>query len=285
MSINDNKKEIKAKKSFSRDLGDKAFVGFVSQTATWPLEYTKFLRQIPLYDYTKERNVMTALKHDIQRNGMKNMFRSSIPQSLSAIPRAVLRFSVYEALNGGKIGEAGGEKNKFKQFRNAFIAGGMEAFFVMTPIEVMKVQLIQEGTKKTGMAVLSDFYKKNGIQGFWKGGLSTTLRQASTQGVSIACYESIQNSVMNITGMEKQGASMTSGILAGVLAVYANNPIDVIKTHQQSHVEGKKESIKEICSNIVKKHGYKGFYNGALIRASRVAPLHGLTYWLYEKLK
>ena len=171
MSINDNKKEIKAKKSFSRDLGDKAFVGFVSQTATWPLEYTKFLRQIPLYDYTKERNIMTALKHDIQRNGMKNMFRSSVPQSLSAIPRAVLRFSVYEALNGGKIGEAGGEKNKFKQFRNAFIAGGMEAFFVMTPIEVMKVQLIQEGTKKTGMAVLSDFYAKNGIQGFWKGGL------------------------------------------------------------------------------------------------------------------
>ena len=117
MSINDNGKEIikKEKKSFSRDLGDKALVGFVSQTATWPLEYTKFLRQIPLYDYAKERNVMTALKHDIQTSGFKNMFRSSIPQSLSAIPRAVLRFSVYEALNGGKIGEAGGETNKLKQ--------------------------------------------------------------------------------------------------------------------------------------------------------------------------
>lgn len=278
-------KDKKEKKSFTRDMGDKALVGFVSQTATWPLEYIKFLRQIPLYEYTKERNVGTAFYHDIQKNGLNNMFRSSIPQSLSAIPRAVLRFSVYEALNGGKIGESGGEKNKAKQFMNAFIAGGMEAFFVMTPIEVMKVQLIQDGSKKTSLNVLNDFYKKNGIQGFWKGGLSTTLRQASTQGVSIACYESIQKSVMDITGMKKQSASMTSGILAGILAVYANNPIDVIKTHQQSHIEGKKETIKEISQNIIKKHGFKGFYNGALIRATRVAPLHGLTYWLYEKLK
>lgn len=272
-------------KSLTHELYNKALVGFISQTATWPLEYTKFLRQIPLYDYTKERNIGSAFYHDIKKNGFKNMFRSSIPQSLSAIPRTILRFSVYETLNGGKIGETGGETSKIKQFRNAFIAGGMEAFFIMTPIEVMKVQLIQDGSKNNSTGVLKNFYMKNGIQGFWKGGSTTTLRQASTQGVSIACYESIQKSVMNITGLEKQSTSMTSGILAGILAVYTNNPIDVIKTHQQSHIEGKKESIKDICNNIVKKHGFKGFYNGAFIRASRVAPLHGLTYWLYEKLK
>lgn len=284
MSHSDNNNNNN-KKSFSRDMGDKAIVGFISQTATWPLEYTKFLRQIPLYDYSKEKNIGSALYNDIKKNGVKNMFRSSIPQSLSAIPRSILRFSVYETLNGGKIGESGGEKNKAKQFRNAFIAGGMEAFFVMTPIEVMKVQLIQDGSKNPGTAVLKKFYSSNGITGFWKGGLTTTIRQASTQGVSIASYESIQNTVMNITGTNKQSASMMSGVMAGVLAVYANNPIDVIKTHQQAHFEGNKQTIKEISSNILNKHGWKGFYNGAFIRASRVAPLHGLTYWLYEKLK
>ena len=66
------------------------------------------------------------------------------------------------------------------------IAGGIEAGTVMTPAEAIKVQTINKGISKH---VIKNVHKESGIFGFYKGGLETTLRQATTQGTSFLVYD------------------------------------------------------------------------------------------------
>uniref|UniRef100_A0A6C0AD58 Mitochondrial carrier protein n=1 Tax=viral metagenome TaxID=1070528 RepID=A0A6C0AD58_9ZZZZ len=250
---------------------DKALVGVVSQSITWPFEYIKTVQQF------KEVNSTTQfIKNRINKKGigneLRNIYQSMIPQALIAIPRFITRFTIYENLI--KLNN----NNQTHKFMSGIIAGGVEGFLIMTPAEVIKTSVIK---RNSGLANnLTQIYNGNGLIGFWKGAYSTMLRQSTTQGVSL-----YSNSLLNPILKNHLGnyTGMISGIVSGVLAVSINNPIDVIKTRQQE-VFTKQSSIT-IAKDIFKQEGLKGFYKGYCFRCMKVAPLHGITYFVYDLLK
>jgi len=65
-------------------------------------------------------------------------------------------------------------------------------------------------------------------------------------------------------------ATALSGPAAGTIAAFTSQPFDTIKMYQQFFITGKKISIKQAAKEIIKKHGYKGFFTGASPRIARI---------------
>lgn len=246
----------------------KSLIGVLSQGITWPLEYAKIMRQM---ENNNGKNTYNMMKNDIKTNGMKIMFRSMIPNVISSVPRFITRFTIYENMMKSN--------NKMINMSAGVTAGAFEAAIIMTPSEAIKIQLIKQ-PDKTIIQTIKHIWHINGIMGFWKGGTPTIIRQGSTQGISL-----YTNQILNpvLTPHLGKSTGIVTGIIGGALAVMINNPIDVIKTRQQEKMDAAK--IKNEIYKIYKINGLKGFYDGALFRICRIAPLHGITYFLYDLLK
>lgn len=249
--------------------------GFISQGLTWPMEYLKNTKQLPKYNNS---SIFNTLKNEIKLNGIFTVYRGITPQLISAIPRSSIRFTVYENLKN-KLQDENGNISTIKKFLCGLAAGGVEAATVMTPAEVIKIQTINNGN--TVSETLKNIYRTNGIYGFYKGGLPTIIRQATTQGTSFVVFERCKK-IYNEINYISSYSGILAGMTGGTIAVLVTSPIDVIKTYKQS--DRGSESIISISKEIIQKRGFTGFYNGALLRIFRVAPLHGITFFMYDWL-
>lgn len=251
--------------------------GLVSQGLTWPFEFLKTTKQLPNF---KNVAITQVAKNIIKTKGFTYMYRGIAPQLISAAPRASVRFSVYEQLKQ-RMQNKDGTIDPLARFWCGLMAGGVEAATVMTPAEVIKVQTIDKG--KTALESIKHIYKTNGLRGFYTGVRETSLRQATTQGTSFMVYEQCKKYLDNTNNAYvKSSSGLLAGIIGGTSAVLVNNPIDAIKTYKQSKYEN--ETFINIAKRIYTKKGPLGFYNGATLRIMRVAPLHGLTFFMYDFL-
>lgn len=250
--------------------------GVISQGLTWPMEYLKTKKQLPQYSNS---SVFKILSSDVKANGLLSVYRGLSPQLVSAFPRAAVRFAVYENLKN-RLEDENGNLSNGKKFICGLVAGGVEAATVMTPAEVIKIQTINKNINLQN--TLKNVYQTNGILGFYKGIVPTTIRQATTQGTSFLVYDKTKLYYDKINYIGSY-SGLLAGMTGGTIAVLVNNPVDAIKTYKQS--DRGNNSIISISNEIIKKHGFKGFYKGALLRISRVAPLHGFTFFTYDWLK
>jgi len=76
-----------------------------------------------------------------------------------------------------------------------------------------------------------------------------------------------------------------SGGIAGGASVYANTPIDVVKTNMQGLEASKYNGPLDCFKKIYQNEGIKGLYKGVVPRLSRVVLDVALTFTLFEYIK
>ena len=84
--------------------------------------------------------------------------------------------------------------------------------------------------------------------------------------------------------MNDVGATLISGGVAGAASVFANTPVDVIKTVMQGLDAHKYKGTLDCAVQIVKHEGIKGLYKGTVPRLSRVVLDVAITFTLYEQI-
>lgn len=247
--------------------------GCISQSIVWPIEYMKTIKQLPEY---RNLSIIKTIKSDIKFNGITNIYRGLIPQVITTMPRTALRYSIFDHLKNNYSND---NISNLKKLSFGMIAGGTEAIILTTPSEVIKVQLINN--KNDSITTLKNFYKNNGIKGFYKGSLSTTLRQSTNHGITFLTVENLRPRFNEIDYI-KPYSSLFAGMIGGTIAVTLNNPIDVIKTYKQS--DRLNDSTSKIIKEIYLNKGIKGFYSGLALRSLRVGPMYGITFFIYDSL-
>jgi len=75
---------------------------------------------------------------------------------------------------------------------------------------------------------------------------------------------------------------MAAGGLAGGVSVYANTPVDVVKTIMQGEKSKEFSGAMDCARHIWANEGFRGFYKGTVPRLSRVVIDVALTFALYE---
>jgi len=262
---------MKDRQTYS-NLYPKFISGLISQTVTWPIEYSKIVRQLP---GNIDKKLITVLRSDYSRYGFSNLFKSMVPHSITSGPRVLVRLQTYEMLKGSEIGE---QSDVYRTVLAGGIAGAIEGSIVMAPSELMKVMLINHPEYSVWKCV-SEIYSQRGFLGFYKGMTSTVIRHTVNQAASLSMYEWLSPQTKDIFIYN----SLFTGVFAGVFSVYITAPFDVIKTYQQRNVQ--KEAIRQSIKNIYVNNGIPGFFQGAFIRSLRVGPLHSIMYFMYDILK
>jgi len=129
--------------------------------------------------------------------------------------------------------------------------------------------------------------RERGIRGFFQGFVPTTARQAANSAVRFSSYTFLKQLAESYTAPgEKLGTAGTfaMGGLAGLITVYATQPLDTIKTRMQS-IEAKTlyGNTFRCASIIFRQEGVLTFWSGALPRLARLVLSGGIVFTMYEK--
>lgn len=125
---------------------------------------------------------------------------------------------------------------------SGFLAGATESLFAVTPFESIKTQLIDD--RKRAQPRMKGFlhgtaliFREQGVRGFFKGFVPTTARQAANSAVRFGSYTTLKQMAQSyVAPGEKLGTLSTFALggVAGIITVYATQPIDTVKTRMQS---------------------------------------------------
>lgn len=181
-------------------------------------------------------------------------------------------------------------------------SGGVMQSFVVSPVELVKVQLqLGRGTAQHGggsvLACAHEVYATVGVPAFWRGLSATLLRDGVPHGVWFASYEW---SKLGLEGANRRagGAApadavpLVSGAFAATVAWAVGYPADIIKTRIQGAAMraggGPAPSVLGTARELVREAGGNvcaALYRGFGLKLARAVPMNALSFVVYERVK
>ena len=141
---------------------------------------------------TTNSTVSETIKSTFSTAGPFGFYRGLSAMVYFAAPKAAIRFASFESCSGFLTGPNGEDKyglGDAKGFVAGLGAGTMEAIFVTTPQETIKVRLINDAFRMDGPPKYKNFFHgvkeivgEFGLGGIYKGLLPTILK------VSTVCF-------------------------------------------------------------------------------------------------
>lgn len=257
-----------------------AISGGIETFCVWPLESTKTKLQLQRKASTPPpyKGTLSCLTYTVRTTGFLSLYHGMAPVLVGSVPKAGLRFGVFEKLNQLFV-KPDGTTTGLRTLAAGSAAGALEALLVVTPVETVKTKLIdlKMGTSQGFMHIL----KTDGVAGLYKGAIATTLKQGSNQGLRFMSFEQYKKWIqgdskkMSLDPMQ----AMAGGMLAGCFSTICNNPFDVLKTRMQgTEAKNLYNGFFDCIVKIAKTEGVLTFWSGLGPRLARVIPGQGIIF-------
>lgn len=261
--------------------------GVFEISCTYPIEFVKTSMQLSSENLAVKDVVQRTMKNE----GFFGFYRGLPSMVYVAFPKAAIRFSAFETCSGLLTGPPGNEDKyglgKMKGFVAGLGAGTMEAIFVTTPQETIKVRLINDAFRTDGnppkyksffhgvRSIVGEF----GLSGIYKGLTPTIIKVSTAQGTRFGVFQLIPAESRNTPAK----AAM-SGAFAGGVSVLLFQGIDVVKSRMQGLDAGKYSNSLMCFKEILKNEGPMAFYKGVGPRLTRVCCEVAITMSLYGEI-
>ncbi|GAB5031537.1 tricarboxylate transport mitochondrial [Nannochloropsis oceanica] len=251
---------------------------------TFPTEYVKTTQQLS----SKSMSVKQVISNTMAESGVLGFYRGLSSMLYFAAPKAAIRFSAFEFFSSCLTDADGGDKfglGQAKGFLAGLGAGTMEAIFVTTPQETIKIKLIHDqfrGTNKYNgfFHGVKTIVADEKISGVYRGLLPTIMKVSTAQATRFGIFTVIKDYVKLDTPIK----SAAAGATAGGISVLAFQGIDVVKSRMQGLEAAKYTSTLDCVGQIMKNEGIAGFYKGVGPRLTRVCLEVGITMSLYGEI-
>lgn len=261
--------------------------GGIEICITFPTEFLKTKMQ--LYKEFSQKGLKYTIQDTYQKHGPTGFYRGLPVLLLFSVPKTGVRFGANTWLKENVFTKF--KTDKMHSFLAGVGAGITEAVLVVTSQETLKTKLIHDKLKETpkykGLVDgISQIYAAEGFKGVYRGLGPTVLRQGSNQGVRFLVYEDTKKYGARFFNVAESNPvlSFFAGGLAGAASVFANTPVDVVKTNMQGLEAKKYKNSMDCFVHIAKTEGVRGLYKGTVARLSRVVLDVALTFTLYEQI-
>lgn len=256
--------------------------GAIEICCTYPIEFTKTVAQLD----SGSGGTMGVIRNTMKTSGPLGFYRGLSSMVYFATPKAAIRFSAFEKCSGVLTGSDG--KPMFggaTAFMAGLGAGTLEAIFVTTPQETIKIKLIDDQFKsatprfKGFFHGVSTIIKEEGWGGIYHGLTPTIFKVATAQATRFGVF-------MYIPAEWRKGALRTAaaGAFAGGVSVVIFQGIDVIKSRMQGLDAHKYKSTMDCLSQLIKNEGVMALYKGVGPRLARVCCEVAITMSLYGEV-
>ncbi|KAI5119750.1 hypothetical protein M0805_004082 [Coniferiporia weirii] len=160
--------------------------------------------------------------------------------------------------------------------------------FVLNPFSVLKARFESNIYRSQYNSFPRAFASivRSGPGEIFKGFIPSAMRDAPYAGIFVAVYESIKRQTSHITQsssvLSSTGVHTLSAASAGAIATLVTHPFDVIKTKVQVRQEGRYHGLRRTVRTIWEQRGISGFFDGAVLRASRKVLSSTIAWAVYE---
>uniref|UniRef100_A0AC35U311 Tricarboxylate transport protein, mitochondrial n=1 Tax=Rhabditophanes sp. KR3021 TaxID=114890 RepID=A0AC35U311_9BILA len=265
--------------------------GAIEICITYPTEYVKTQLQLDERSAVpKYKGPIDCAKQTVKAHGAGGLYRGLSVLLYGSIPKSSFRFGTFEYLKG-KVADEKGNLTPLQRLYCGLGAGVSEAIFAVTPMETVKVKFIHDRTlanpKYKGFAHgVSSIVKQEGFRGLYQGVSATIVKQGSNQAIRFFVMETLKDWYRegdNTKSISKPLVGLM-GMVAGGCSVYANTPVDTVKTRMQGLEAKKYKNTIDCAVQIWKNEGFFAFYKGTVPRLSRVCLDVGITFIIYDSI-
>jgi len=256
--------------------------GAIEICCTYPIEFTKTVAQLD----TGGGGTMGVIRTTMKTSGPVGFYRGLSSMVYFATPKAAIRFSAFEAASGALTTKEGKPMlGGATSFVAGLGAGTLEAIFVTTPQETIKIKLIDDMFKNetprfTGFFHgVSTIIKEEGFGGIYHGLTPTIFKVATAQATRFGIF-------MYIPAEYRKGPLRTAaaGAFAGGVSVLLFQGVDVIKSRMQGLDAHKYKSTMDCIQQLLKNEGVMALYKGVGPRLARVCCEVAITMSLYGEV-
>lgn len=286
------------------------FGGLASVTAecgTFPIDTTKTRLQMQgqhidtRFSQLKYNGMVHALHRIMSEEGLRALYSGIAPALLRQASYGTIKIGVYQYM---KRLFADNEKDEILAV-NIFcgMVAGVVASSIANPTDVLKVRM-QARTSVRGdesmFTAFHDIFRKEGVQGLWRGVFLTAQRAAIVVGTELPVYDLAKRNLKyhGIIG-DTKGNHFISSFVAGLAGAIASTPVDVIRTRMMSQRKLKAAVMLEsgiavpaiytssldCLMQTVKNEGFRSLYKGFIPNWVRLGPWNIIFFMTYEQLK
>lgn len=175
-----------------------------------------------------------------------------------------------------------------------FIAGGTAGCCAKTTVAPLdRVKILMQGHNKhyKHLGVLSSLHGvtvKEGFLGLYKGNFAQMIRIFPYAAIQFMSFEQYKKFLQSLTHhVHPHLVNLLSGSLAGLSAVFATYPLDVVRARLAFQVTGEHIyfGVIDTFRTIKIEEGRKGFFRGIIPSLLGMAPYAGLSFYTFETLK
>jgi len=234
----------------------------------------------------KYRGIGHILSHTYETGGIGAFYKGMIPALVRQFTFSGIRISLYDKakfLMGDDLATGG--------FWHRFILGagcGGFASFIVTPLDVCKIRLINDPNKEKYRGLidcLKKTWSKDGfVHGFYKGSSPNIYRSVVVNAAELGTYDNAKALLMTHFSMREDSliTRFWASVMAGFAAAVFSSPIDVVKTRYMNSTKSDPNLAKgteirytsplDCFKKIFVNEGIGAFYNGFMFLWMRLGP-------------
>ncbi|CAN0330158.1 unnamed protein product [Lampetra planeri] len=265
--------------------------GGIEICITFPTEYVKTQLQLDeKANPPRYRGIGDCVGQTVRGHGVKGLYRGLSSLLYGSIPKAAVRFGMFEFLSN-HMRDENGTLNSTRSLLCGLGAGVAEAVVVVCPMETVKVKFIHDqcspNPKYRGFFHgVREIVRQEGVRGTYQGLTATVLKQGSNQAIRFYVMTSLRNWYRGDDPNRPMNPLVTGvfGATAGAASVFGNTPLDVVKTRMQGLDAHKYKSTWDCAYQIATKEGAKAFYKGTVPRLGRVCLDVAIVFIIYDEV-
>ncbi|OAA58928.1 Mitochondrial carrier domain protein [Niveomyces insectorum RCEF 264] len=222
------------------------------------------------------------IRHVVKTEGIAKLYTGCSTLIVGTMFKASVRFLSFDTIKNSLANDKG-QLSKRNGVLAGMVAGCVESAVAVTPTERIKTALIDDakGAKRfRGVSHgISLLIREQGIGTFYRGLISTTLKQASTSAVRMGSYNALRETCKANGVPTNSLVTFGIGSIAGVVTVYTTQPFDTVKTRVQSAAGS---SMAEAVKSVLREDGIRGMWKGSTMRLGRLVLSGGIVFTVYE---
>eukprot|EP00927_Polykrikos_kofoidii_P077679 TRINITY_DN74596_c0_g1_i1.p1 TRINITY_DN74596_c0_g1~~TRINITY_DN74596_c0_g1_i1.p1 ORF type:complete len:318 (+),score=42.91 TRINITY_DN74596_c0_g1_i1:255-1208(+) len=243
---------------------------------------------------TAYRGILHALWNIPKQEGLVALYRGMGAVLVGGMPGHFLYLGAYEASKRHFGSDA--------RFSNCIAASGSAHLcgsILLVPVEVVKQRLQVrgqiQGTQTFGGSFATLFWivRNEGFFSMYRGFIVQQLSWSAYYGCYLSFYQQFKSWCLDVGYADDKDileptAQLLSSSAAATLAAVITNPLDVLKTRVQAAgintVLLPQNSAWQTSLHMWKHEGFAAFFNGAVARATWLAPRLTISFAAWERL-
>lgn len=287
---------------FYATFGASAAAACTGEILTLPLDTAKVRLQLqgraaaagaPL----KYKGLVGCLSTVVREEGAMSLWKGIVPGLHRQILLGGVRIAAYDPIRdfyGRLMHEEAGHTSIPTKIAAALTAGTL-GVLVGNPTDVLKVRMQAQGKLPPGtppkypsaMSAYRMIARQEGVRALWTGTTPNVARVSVVNAAELATYDQIKGVLMRRFGFrDNVYCHLAASLCAGLLAVSAGSPFDVIKSRAMAlSAQGDYQGVAHVVMETMRKEGPLAFWSGFTANFARLGTWNCAMFLTLEQLR